>query len=55
MDHLASAKGAARAQLTSVEVYLRAAKEKAEVQAKKVEELQSWLSSAASDRKVMAK
>ncbi|XP_070040629.1 COP1-interactive protein 1-like [Nicotiana tomentosiformis] len=55
MDRLASEKEVARVQLTSAEVHLRAAKERAEVQAKKVEELQSLLSSAASNRKIMAK
>ncbi|XP_070039899.1 uncharacterized protein [Nicotiana tomentosiformis] len=51
MDRLASKKEATREQLTSAEVQLRATKEKVEVQAKKVEELKSRLSLAASDRK----
>ncbi|XP_070036531.1 uncharacterized protein [Nicotiana tomentosiformis] len=48
MDRLVSEKEVARAQLTLAEVQLREAKEKAEARAKKVEELQSRLSSAAS-------
>ncbi|XP_070054919.1 uncharacterized protein [Nicotiana tomentosiformis] len=45
----------ARAQLTSAETQLRAAKEKAEVQAKNVEEIQSQLSANVSDRENLAK
>ncbi|XP_070041351.1 uncharacterized protein [Nicotiana tomentosiformis] len=50
IDRLASEKEAARAQLASVEAPLPSIKEKALVQAKKIEEFQSWLSSANSDR-----
>ncbi|XP_070045961.1 uncharacterized protein [Nicotiana tomentosiformis] len=55
MDCLASEKETARAQLTSVEVQLRAAKEKAEVRAQKIEDLQSQLSSVIFDRETLAK
>ncbi|XP_009613564.1 uncharacterized protein [Nicotiana tomentosiformis] len=55
MDCLASGKEAARAQLTLVEIQFRAAKERAEVQTKKVEELQSRLGSAISDRESLDK
>ncbi|XP_070046781.1 uncharacterized protein [Nicotiana tomentosiformis] len=55
MDCLASEKETARAQLTSAEVQLRATKEKAEVQAQEIEELQSQLSSAVSDRETLPK
>ncbi|XP_070050110.1 uncharacterized protein [Nicotiana tomentosiformis] len=50
MDRLASEKEAARAQLVSAEAQFRSLKEKALVQAKKLEEFQSRLSSANSDR-----
>nr|XP_033511230.1 uncharacterized protein LOC117276000 [Nicotiana tomentosiformis] len=49
MDRLASEKEMARAQLTSAEVQLQAEKEKAEVQVRKVEDLQSQLSAAVSN------
>ncbi|XP_070046158.1 uncharacterized protein [Nicotiana tomentosiformis] len=55
MDRLALEKETAWAQLTSAETQLRAAKERAKVQAKKVEELQSQLSAAVSDRENLAK
>ncbi|XP_070042704.1 uncharacterized protein [Nicotiana tomentosiformis] len=55
MDRLASEKKTARAQLTSIEVQLRAAKEKASVQAKTIEELQTQLSSAVSSQENLAK
>ncbi|XP_070057557.1 uncharacterized protein [Nicotiana tomentosiformis] len=50
MDRLASEKKAAQAQLASAETQLRSLKEKALVQAKKIEEFQSRLGSATSDR-----
>ncbi|XP_070044491.1 uncharacterized protein [Nicotiana tomentosiformis] len=50
MDQLASKKEVVRLQLTSIEIQLRAAKERAEVQTKRVEELQSRFGSAVSDR-----
>ncbi|XP_070054562.1 uncharacterized protein [Nicotiana tomentosiformis] len=50
MNHLASKRKTAQGQLTSAETQLREAKEKAEVQAKKVEELLSQLSTVVSDR-----
>ncbi|XP_070032804.1 uncharacterized protein [Nicotiana tomentosiformis] len=55
MDHLTSEKETFRVQLTLAEVQLRAAKEKALVKAKKVEGLQSHLSSVVSDQGNMAK
>ncbi|XP_070034619.1 MAR-binding filament-like protein 1 [Nicotiana tomentosiformis] len=55
MDCLASKKETARTQLTSEEVQLQAAKEKAKVWAQKVEELQSQLSSAVTNRETLAK
>nr|XP_016435262.1 PREDICTED: tropomyosin-like [Nicotiana tabacum] len=55
MDRLASKQKAARVQLTSAEIQLRAAKERAEVQTKKVEQLQSRLGSIVSDRENLAK
>ncbi|XP_070049559.1 uncharacterized protein [Nicotiana tomentosiformis] len=55
MDRLALEKETARAQLTSVEVQLQAAKEKIGARAQKVEELQSQLSSVVSDRETLAK
>ncbi|XP_070035666.1 uncharacterized protein [Nicotiana tomentosiformis] len=55
MDRRASEKEAARVQLTSAEVQLRAAKEKVEPQSRKVGELQSRLNLAASERKTMLK
>nr|XP_016478985.1 PREDICTED: uncharacterized protein LOC107800342 [Nicotiana tabacum] len=55
MDCLASVKEVARAQLNSTEIQLRAEKERAEVQTKRVEELQLQLGSTASDRKNLAK
>nr|XP_033516192.1 uncharacterized protein LOC104112386 isoform X1 [Nicotiana tomentosiformis] len=55
MDCLASEKEVARAQLNSTEIQLRVEKERAEVQTKRVEELQLQLGSAASDRKSLAK
>ncbi|XP_070037297.1 uncharacterized protein [Nicotiana tomentosiformis] len=55
MDRLASVKEATRTQLNSAEIKLRAAKERTEVQTKRVEELQLQLGSAASDRKNLAK
>ncbi|XP_070046749.1 COP1-interactive protein 1-like [Nicotiana tomentosiformis] len=54
MDRLASEKEAARAQLTSAETQLRNLKEKALVQAKKIEEFQSRLGSVTSDRERLA-
>ncbi|XP_070056513.1 uncharacterized protein [Nicotiana tomentosiformis] len=48
-------KGAARAQLTSAKTHLRAAKEKVEVHAKKVDDLQSQLSATVSDQENLAK
>nr|XP_016433049.1 PREDICTED: uncharacterized protein LOC107759586 [Nicotiana tabacum] len=50
MDRLASEKVAARAQLASAETQLRVLKEKALVQAKKIEEFQSRLGSETSDQ-----
>nr|XP_009592124.1 uncharacterized protein LOC104089021 [Nicotiana tomentosiformis] len=55
MDCLALEKEAAQAQLTLAEIQLRAEKERAEVQTKKIEELQSRLGSAVSDRESLAK
>ncbi|XP_070054923.1 uncharacterized protein [Nicotiana tomentosiformis] len=54
MDRLASEKEAALAQLASAETQLRSLKEKALVQAKKIEEFQSRLGSATSDRERLA-
>ncbi|XP_070032970.1 uncharacterized protein [Nicotiana tomentosiformis] len=54
MDRLASEKKVARAQLVSAETQLRSVKEKALVQAKKIEELQYHLGSATSDRESLA-
>ncbi|XP_070057357.1 uncharacterized protein [Nicotiana tomentosiformis] len=55
MDRLASEKDIAQAQLASTEVQLRAVKEKALVQAKKIEEFQSQLSSFVSNQENLAK
>ncbi|XP_070057000.1 uncharacterized protein [Nicotiana tomentosiformis] len=55
MDRLASKKEASQAQLTSAEIQLREAKERADVKTKKGEELQSRLGSAVSDRESLAK
>ncbi|XP_070045749.1 interactor of constitutive active ROPs 4-like [Nicotiana tomentosiformis] len=55
MDRLSSEREVSWAKLTLAEVQLRAAKGKVEVHARKVEELQSRLSSVASDREIMAK
>ncbi|XP_070035566.1 uncharacterized protein [Nicotiana tomentosiformis] len=54
MDRLASEKETARTQLASAEALLRSLKEKSLVQAKKIEEFQSRLSSANSDRERLA-
>ncbi|XP_070047149.1 uncharacterized protein [Nicotiana tomentosiformis] len=54
MDRLALEKEAARAQLASAKTQLRSLKEKALVQAKKIEEFQSRLGSATSDRERLA-
>ncbi|XP_070049282.1 uncharacterized protein [Nicotiana tomentosiformis] len=54
MNRLASEKETARAQLASAETQLRSLKEKASVQAKKIEEFQSRLGSATSDRERLA-
>ncbi|XP_070055209.1 uncharacterized protein [Nicotiana tomentosiformis] len=54
MDHLALEKKAARTQLASAEIQLRSLKEKALVQAKKIEEFQSRLGSATSDQERLA-
>ncbi|XP_070040124.1 uncharacterized protein [Nicotiana tomentosiformis] len=54
MDHLASEKEAARAQLASVEAQLRSSKERALVQVKNIEEFQSRLGSVTSDRERLA-
>ncbi|XP_070033054.1 uncharacterized protein [Nicotiana tomentosiformis] len=54
MDHLASEKEVARAQLASTETQLRSLKEKALVQAKKIKKFQSRLGSATSDREGLA-
>nr|XP_016444682.1 PREDICTED: tropomyosin-like [Nicotiana tabacum] len=55
IDRLASKKETAQEQLASTEIQLRASKEKALVQAKKIEELQSQLSSTVSDQENPAK
>ncbi|XP_070031780.1 MAR-binding filament-like protein 1-1 [Nicotiana tomentosiformis] len=55
MNRLASKKETSREQLDSTEVQLRDAKEKTLVQAKKIEELQSQLSSAISSQENLAK
>ncbi|XP_070040563.1 uncharacterized protein [Nicotiana tomentosiformis] len=54
MDRLASEKEAVRAQLASVEAQLQISKERALVQAKDIEELQSRLGSVTSDRERLA-
>nr|XP_033510682.1 uncharacterized protein LOC117275518 [Nicotiana tomentosiformis] len=54
MDILASKKKAVQAELESAESQLRAAREKASVQVKKIEELQSQLDSAISDKANLA-
>ncbi|XP_070055026.1 uncharacterized protein [Nicotiana tomentosiformis] len=54
MDHLALEKEAAGVQLASAETQLRVLKEKALVQAKKIEEFQSRLGSTTSDRERLA-
>nr|XP_016445726.1 PREDICTED: uncharacterized protein LOC107770911 [Nicotiana tabacum] len=54
MDRLASEKETAQTQLASAEAQLRSLKEKSLVQAKKIEEFQSRLSSANSDRERLA-
>ncbi|XP_070048809.1 uncharacterized protein [Nicotiana tomentosiformis] len=55
MDRLSSEKQTARKQLASTEVQLRAAEEKILVEAKKIEELQSQLSSAVSGQENLAR
>ncbi|XP_070035141.1 uncharacterized protein [Nicotiana tomentosiformis] len=55
MDRLSSEKEVVRAQLTSAEIQLRAAKERAEIQRQRVEELQSRLGSTVLDRDNLAK
>ncbi|XP_070054080.1 uncharacterized protein [Nicotiana tomentosiformis] len=55
MDHLDSEKEAVRAQLNLTEIQLRAVKERAGVQTKRVEELQLQLGSTVSNRKNLAK
>nr|XP_016464851.1 PREDICTED: centrosomal protein of 164 kDa-like [Nicotiana tabacum] len=55
INRLASEKEATRAQLTLAEIQLRAAKQRADVQTKKVEELQSRLGSAVLDRESLTK
>ncbi|XP_070056532.1 uncharacterized protein [Nicotiana tomentosiformis] len=54
MDRLASEKEVVQAQLASAETQLRSLKEKALVQAKKIEEFQSQLGLATSDREKLA-
>ncbi|XP_070032792.1 uncharacterized protein [Nicotiana tomentosiformis] len=54
MDYLASEKKTARTQLASAQAQLQSLKEKALVQAKKIEEFQSHLSSTNSDRERLA-
>ncbi|XP_019236075.1 PREDICTED: uncharacterized protein LOC109216382 [Nicotiana attenuata] len=55
MDRLASEKETARAQLSLAEFHLRAVKERALVQAKKIEELQSQPNLAVYDRENLSK
>ncbi|XP_070054929.1 tropomyosin-like [Nicotiana tomentosiformis] len=55
MDILASEKETARAQLASTEAQLRGSKEKASVQSKKIEEIQTQLSSVVSGQETFAK
>ncbi|XP_070053019.1 uncharacterized protein [Nicotiana tomentosiformis] len=55
IDRLAWKKETVRTQLTSAEVQIRATKEKAKVQAQKIKEIHSQLSSVVSDRENLAK
>nr|XP_016483631.1 PREDICTED: spindle assembly abnormal protein 6 homolog [Nicotiana tabacum] len=55
MDHRASKKETARAQLTLAEAQLRATREKSEARSKNIEDLQSQLSSVVDDRETLAK
>lgn len=55
MDHLASKKETARAQLASTEAQLWSMREKVEAQSRKIEELQSQLSSVIANRETLVK